>query len=86
MVRTGLAILSREFAEGCCANQMVEDAIVGWDVGELDFFFVENVGNLVCPSSYDLGEDVRLVLMSVTEGEDKPAGGPSRDASARGFG
>jgi hydrogenase nickel incorporation protein HypB len=46
-----------------------EDA---WDLGELDFLFVENVGNLVCPSSYDLGEDLRLVLLSVTEGEDKP--------------
>jgi hydrogenase accessory protein HypB len=39
---------------------------------ELDFLFVENVGNLVCPSSYDLGENLRRVLMSVTEGEDKP--------------
>jgi hydrogenase nickel incorporation protein HypB len=38
----------------------------------LDFLFIENVGNLVCPSSYDLGEDLRLVLLSVTEGEDKP--------------
>ena len=39
---------------------------------QLDFLFIENVGNLVCPSSYDLGENLRLVLMSVTEGEDKP--------------
>jgi hydrogenase nickel incorporation protein HypB len=38
----------------------------------LDFLFIENVGNLVCPSSYDLGEDLRLVLLSTTEGEDKP--------------
>jgi hydrogenase nickel incorporation protein HypB len=51
---------------------MVETALEGWDTGQLDFLFVENVGNLVCPSSYDLGEDLRLVLMSVTEGEDKP--------------
>jgi len=36
--------------------------------------FIENVGNLVCPSSYDLGEDLRFVLLSVTEGEDKPNG------------
>ena len=43
-----------------------------WDLNLLDFLFVENVGNLVCPSSYDLGEDLRLVLISVTEGEDKP--------------
>jgi len=51
---------------------MVEHALNGWDIGELDFLFIENVGNLVCPSSYDLGENLRLVLLSVTEGEDKP--------------
>ena len=51
---------------------MIQKALDGWDVGKLDFLFVENVGNLVCPLSYDLGEDLRLVLLSVTEGEDKP--------------
>ncbi len=51
---------------------MIQNALEGWDTGELDFLFIENVGNLVCPSSYDLGEDLRLVLLSVTEGEDKP--------------
>lgn len=51
---------------------MVKNAIAGWLPAGLDFLFVENVGNLVCPSSYDLGEQLRLVLMSVTEGEDKP--------------
>ncbi|HEY1482261.1 MAG TPA: hydrogenase nickel incorporation protein HypB [Candidatus Acidoferrum sp.] len=51
---------------------MVQNALEGWDVGDLDFLFIENVGNLVCPSSYDLGEDLRIVLLSVTEGEDKP--------------
>jgi hydrogenase nickel incorporation protein HypB len=51
---------------------MVEHALSGWEVGDLDFLFIENVGNLVCPSSYDLGESLRLVLLSVTEGEDKP--------------
>jgi hydrogenase nickel incorporation protein HypB len=51
---------------------MVERALEGWDVSELDYLFVENVGNLVCPASYDLGESLRLVLLSVTEGEDKP--------------
>jgi hydrogenase nickel incorporation protein HypB len=51
---------------------MIQNALEGWNLGELDFLFIENVGNLVCPSSYDLGEDARLVLMSVTEGEDKP--------------
>lgn len=51
---------------------MVQNALQGWNTRELDFLFIENVGNLVCPSSYDLGENLRLVLMSVTEGEDKP--------------
>jgi hydrogenase nickel incorporation protein HypB len=51
---------------------MVEHALDDWDIGHLDFLFVENVGNLVCPASYDLGEDLRVVLISVTEGEDKP--------------
>jgi hydrogenase nickel incorporation protein HypB len=51
---------------------MVQNALEGWNIHDLDFLFIENVGNLVCPSSYDLGEDLRLVLLSVTEGEDKP--------------
>jgi hydrogenase nickel incorporation protein HypB len=51
---------------------MVERALEGWGVGPLDFLFIENVGNLVCPASYDLGENLRFVLLSVTEGEDKP--------------
>lgn len=56
--------------EAAMVQKAIEDA--GWDLHHLDFLFIENVGNLVCPSSYDLGENLRLVLMSVTEGEDKP--------------
>jgi hydrogenase nickel incorporation protein HypB len=52
--------------------EMVADALEGWRLEELDFLFLENVGNLVCPATFDLGEDLRLVLFSVTEGEDKP--------------
>lgn len=51
---------------------MIDQALAGWNLADLDFLFLENVGNLVCPASYDLGEAVRLVLLSVTEGEDKP--------------
>jgi hydrogenase nickel incorporation protein HypB len=51
---------------------MVQRSLGEWELGELDCLFIENVGNLVCPSSYDLGENLRIVLMSVTEGEDKP--------------
>ena len=52
--------------------EMVEGALTGWDLAALDMLFIENVGNLVCPASYDLGESLRCVLLSVTEGEDKP--------------
>jgi hydrogenase nickel incorporation protein HypB len=52
--------------------EMVRTALEGWDLDQLDFLFIENVGNLVCPASYDLGEALRLVVLSVTEGEDKP--------------
>lgn len=52
--------------------QMIQDFIGDWDINTLDFLFIENVGNLVCPSNYDLGEALRLVLLSTTEGEDKP--------------
>ncbi len=55
--------------------EMVGKHIGEWntlDLANLDYLFIENVGNLVCPSSYDLGERIRVVLLSVTEGEDKP--------------
>jgi hydrogenase nickel incorporation protein HypB len=52
--------------------EMVRSSLAGWDLSELDYLFIENVGNLVCPASYDLGENARVVLLSVTEGEDKP--------------
>ncbi len=55
-------------------TDMVEKAFeeAGWSLDELDFLFIENVGNLVCPSTFDLGEAYRLVLVSTPEGEDKP--------------
>jgi hydrogenase nickel incorporation protein HypB len=52
--------------------QMVSTALADWNLSTLDMLFIENVGNLVCPSSYDLGEDHRVVLLAATEGEDKP--------------
>ncbi|MEP6635096.1 MAG: hydrogenase nickel incorporation protein HypB [Acidobacteriota bacterium] len=51
---------------------MVQRSLNDWKLEDLDYLFIENVGNLVCPSSYDLGENLRIVLLSVTEGEDKP--------------
>src|SRR3954469_21906715 len=52
--------------------EMVAEALRDWAPDGLDFLFIENVGNLVCPATFDLGESLRLVLFSVTEGEDKP--------------
>ncbi|HYL74755.1 MAG TPA: hydrogenase nickel incorporation protein HypB [Bryobacteraceae bacterium] len=52
--------------------RMVERALEGWDLATMDYLLIENVGNLVCPSSYDLGEHDKIVVLSVTEGEDKP--------------
>ncbi len=55
--------------------EMIDKHLEGWEgveLGGLDYLFIENVGNLVCPSSYDLGEKIRVALLSVTEGEDKP--------------
>jgi hydrogenase nickel incorporation protein HypB len=51
---------------------MIESALGDWNLADLEYLFVENVGNLVCPASFDVGEALRLVLFSVTEGEDKP--------------
>ncbi|WP_169978912.1 hydrogenase nickel incorporation protein HypB [Tautonia rosea] len=51
---------------------MVARHLDAWNLSSLDVLFIENVGNLVCTSSYDLGESCRVALLSVTEGEDKP--------------
>src|SRR5437763_2918361 len=57
--------------------RMIERHLADWRLEEIDLLFIENVGNLVCPSSYDLGEAAKVVLLSVTEGEDKPLKYPS---------
>jgi hydrogenase nickel incorporation protein HypB len=73
LARSGAAV--RQITTGTVCHleaAMVENALDGWNLADLDFLFIENVGNLVCPASFDLGESLRLVLLSVTEGEDKP--------------
>jgi hydrogenase nickel incorporation protein HypB len=65
--------------------EMIGKHLADWEgvaLGGLDYLFIENVGNLVCPSSYDLGEKIRVVLLSVTEGEDKPLKYPTMFNSA----
>ena len=57
--------------------RMIDRHLTDWKLEDLDLLFIENVGNLVCPSSYDLGEAAKVVVLSVTEGEDKPLKYPS---------
>ncbi len=59
---------------GCCHLEadMIEHKLEGWSLADFEYLFIENVGNLVCPTSWDLGESLRVALLSVTEGEDKP--------------
>jgi hydrogenase nickel incorporation protein HypB len=57
--------------------RMIERGLEGWRLQDIDLLLIENVGNLVCPASYDLGEAAKIVVLSVTEGEDKPLKYPS---------
>jgi hydrogenase nickel incorporation protein HypB len=73
LARSGAPVRQIE-THGIChlEAEMIERRLEGWRLAEFDFLFIENVGNLVCPAGYDLGEDARAVLHAVTEGEDKP--------------
>ncbi|MDJ0785065.1 MAG: hydrogenase nickel incorporation protein HypB [Desulfosarcinaceae bacterium] len=63
-----------EFGGDChLAAHVIEKALGGLDLSAIDLLIVENIGNLVCPAEFDIGEDARVVVLSVTEGEDKPA-------------
>ncbi len=73
LARSGAAVKQITTGTVCHLEaEMVRQALDDWRLDELDFLFIENVGNLVCPATFDLGENLRLVLFSVTEGEDKP--------------
>jgi hydrogenase nickel incorporation protein HypB len=63
--------------------RMVEKSLEDWDLANLDLLIIENVGNLVCPASWDLGETAKVVVFSVTEGEDKPVKYPKMFRQAR---
>jgi len=71
--RSGAPVRQIETGEECRLDaDMIGKALAGWDDAGVDLMFIENVGNLICPAEYDLGEDLRVALFSVTEGEDKP--------------
>jgi len=83
LMRSGVPVKQITTAGRCHLEaEMITTHLDGWDLDAYDLLFIENVGNLVCPSSYDLGEDVRVVMLSVTEGEDKPLKYPSLFNSA----
>jgi hydrogenase nickel incorporation protein HypB len=73
LARYGYPVRQITTAGACHLDaRMVKRALAGWDLGALRLLLIENVGNLVCPTSYDLGEEAKVVVLSVTEGEDKP--------------
>lgn len=83
LARSGAPVRQIETGDMCHLEaDVVERHLDGWNLGALDFLFIENVGNLVCPSGYDLGEAARPVLLAVTEGEDKPLKYPATFLSA----
>ncbi|MCH0559466.1 hydrogenase nickel incorporation protein HypB [Streptomyces sp. MUM 16J] len=83
LARSG-APVQQLLTDGLChlEARQVRARLAGWLPPETAVLFVENVGNLVCPASYDLGETLRIVLMAVTEGEDKPLKYPTAFGSA----
>jgi hydrogenase nickel incorporation protein HypB len=77
LARSGAPVIqinTDEFGGDChLAAHVVEKAVADLDLDGIDLLIVENIGNLVCPAEFDIGEDRRVVVLSVTEGEDKPA-------------
>jgi hydrogenase nickel incorporation protein HypB len=73
LARYGYPVRQITTAGACHLDaRMIDRGLKGWPLEDLDYLLIENVGNLVCPTSYDLGEHQKIVLLSVTEGEDKP--------------
>jgi hydrogenase nickel incorporation protein HypB len=73
LARYGFPVQQITTAGACHLDaRMVERHLANWDLGSIDLLLIENVGNLVCPTSYDLGEHAKIVILSVTEGDDKP--------------
>lgn len=82
--KTGAAVHQINTLAGCHLDAaMIQKAIANFDLSRLDVLFIENVGNLVCPAAFDLGEDFRVLTLSVTEGEDKPLKYPAMFMSSQ---
>jgi hydrogenase nickel incorporation protein HypB len=68
-----IQINTDQFGGEChLAAHVIDTAVAAMDLDAIDLLIVENIGNLVCPAEFDIGEDLRVVMLSVTEGEDKP--------------
>jgi hydrogenase nickel incorporation protein HypB len=69
----GVPVIQIVTRGGCHLDAgLVQDALKSMELNEIDLLFIENVGNLVCPANYDLGEAIKVVILSTTEGDDKP--------------
>jgi len=83
LVRAGIRSRAIKTGQACHLDaEMVHHELHHLDLNGVEFLFIENVGNLVCPAVYDLGQDVNVVALSVTEGEDKPLKYPTMFAKA----
>jgi hydrogenase nickel incorporation protein HypB len=83
LARSGAPVRQISTGSECRLDaQMITAALSQFDANDADVLVIENVGNLICPAEYDLGEDLRVVLFSVTEGEDKPLKYPLAFATA----
>jgi hydrogenase nickel incorporation protein HypB len=75
---TGAPVVQINTDQAChLDSSMIQEALNQLDLHALDILFIENVGNLVCPAAFDLGEDIKITLLSVPEGDDKPLKYPS---------
>lgn len=83
LLRAGLRSRAIETGQACHLDaELVHHELHHFDLTGVDYFFIENVGNLVCPAVYDLGQRANVVVLSVTEGEDKPLKYPTMFAKA----
>ncbi len=86
LLRSGALVRQISTGGNCHLEaDMVERHLDEWQLDQLDFLFIENVGNLVCTAGYDLGEQMRVVMLATTEGEDKPSKYPPLFSSGDAF-
>ncbi len=84
LLRFGIPVRQINTGRSCHLDAQMVRHTLPWlfEQGEIDILIIENVGNMVCPAEYDLGEDMKVAVMSVTEGDDKPLKYPAMFMSA----